>query len=72
MTKLDMDRIPDNAPVTPDGVKRDGNNYTLKNCHETGVRHAAYNWAKSPWGHWTDEQIQAYNDGYELAKSRSI
>ena len=70
MTKLDMDRIPDNAPVARDG-KRNGDNYTLRNCFETGVRHFAYSWAKSPWGHWTAEQIDAYNEGYESAKVSS-
>jgi len=37
---------------------------TLDMCRAHGRTHKAYGWARSPWGHWTDEQKAAYNEGY--------
>jgi hypothetical protein len=39
-------------------------NPTLDECISTGRTHAAYRWASSPWGHWTDEQKAAYRQGF--------
>lgn len=66
----DRNKIPDGAPVTPDGVKRNGDNYTLEDCYQHGVTHAAYNWAPSPWGHWAPVQVEAYNDGFNAKKGQ--
>lgn len=38
--------------------------HTLQECYDAGVRHRAYNWAQSPWGHWNDEQMAAYLRGF--------
>jgi len=65
------DEIPKDAPITSDGVRRNGDNYTLRACYEHGETHAAYNWAPKPWGHWCAEQIQAYNEGYNDQRAKT-
>ena len=39
-------------------------NPTLDECRQTGRIHAAYGWACTPWGPWTDEQKAAYREGF--------
>jgi hypothetical protein len=40
------------------------NNATLEQCYRQGQTHKSYGWAKSPYGTWNEEQMQAYNKGY--------
>jgi len=45
-------------------------NPTLEMCRRQGSTHHAYGWARTPWGHWTDEQKAAYYQGYDDHKKR--
>lgn len=49
-----------------DNTMRD--NATLEDCRKLGASHAGYGWSKTPWGHWTEEQQQAYREGFEAYK----
>lgn len=40
----------------------------LDACRRMGSTHHAYGWTPCPWGHWSDEQKEAYRDGYYSAK----
>jgi hypothetical protein len=42
-------------------------NPTLEQCYQQGVTHAAYGWACSPWGHYSNEQAAAYQAGFDGA-----
>lgn len=44
---------------------KNGENYTLEDCREYGRTHAAYGWSPRPWGHWTEEQVKAYMEGFK-------
>lgn len=46
-----------------DKLMRD--NPTLEHCYNQGHTHAAYGWGRKPWGHWSQEQKDAYAKGYE-------
>lgn len=46
------------------------NNPTLEQCRGTGRIHAAYGWACTPWGHWTDEQKEAYREGFHSSEEK--
>lgn len=37
---------------------------TIEQCRDQGYTHAAYGWSRRPWGHWSSEQVAAYNEGY--------
>lgn len=59
------------TPTSPDGVKRNGDNYTLADCEEAARSHAAYGWSKRPWGHWSPEQVDAYHRAFDVAEKES-
>lgn len=40
-------------------------NPSLEDAEKTGAAHAAYGWACSPWGHWSEEHKAAYRRGFE-------
>ena len=40
-------------------------NPTLDDCRALARTHRAYGWTPRPWGHWSDEQKDAYNEGYK-------
>lgn len=43
---------------------KNGENYTLEDCRQHGRDHRGYGWSRRPWGHWTEEQKKAYEEGY--------
>ena len=43
-------------------------NATLEQARKTGHTHAAYGWARTPWGNWTEEQKQAFYEGFDSYK----
>ena len=45
-------------------------NPDLETCKKNGSTHAAYGWSPSPWGHWTKEQKDAYNEGHQAERAR--
>lgn len=42
---------------------------TLAEFRKMGLTHVHYGWSKHPWEDWTEEQKQAFHEGYEAAKS---
>ncbi|MBY0560049.1 hypothetical protein [Hyphomicrobium sp.] len=45
-------------------------NPSMDDCYATGRSHFGYGWACTPWGHWSDEQKEAYRAGYQAAKQK--
>ena len=43
------------------------NEPTIADCERMGSTHFHYGWSKNPWGHWTDEQKEAYQRGFSRA-----
>lgn len=42
---------------------------TEESCYRMGQTHFAYGWARTPWGHWSDEHKAHYYRGYDDAKA---
>ena len=58
--------MPENNYAESD--KRIRDNPTKVDCRRLGSTHFHYGWARSPWGHWTEDQVALYNEGYDAAK----
>ena len=52
-----------------DPMRPQSTNPTLDECREAAAAHVAYGWSSHPWGHWSDEQTNAYMDAYEAARA---
>ena len=47
-------------------------NPDLSACRRLGSTHAAYGWSQVPWGHWTQEQKDAYSAGYKAENGMRV
>lgn len=41
----------------------------LSEYRKMGLTHFHYGWSRPPWEPWTEEQKQAFREGYEAAKT---
>lgn len=53
-----------NGPNFAEIEARLRDNPSLADCFRHGQAHAAYGWSRRPWGHWTAEQVAAYERGW--------
>lgn len=44
------------------------NTLSLEDCRKMGLTHFHYGWSRYPWRQWTEEQKQAFREGYHGAE----